>query len=109
MLNYIWAGLILFALIFALWTDVGDLHSHTYANGVPLPATITYHSVGDVAAREANVDVHIDPPEYTSHFNATEPLAATYPATVTKMEKGSLLRFAKDATLPPRLAAMRDF
>src|SRR5262249_18323968 len=29
-------------------------------------------------------------------------------ATLTKTDKGALVRFAKDATLPPRLAAMRD-
>src|SRR5439155_6983165 len=46
---------------------------------------------------------------YTQHFKVSENLAATYPATVVRMEKASLLKFAKDATLPPRLAAMRDF
>jgi spore maturation protein A len=108
MLNYIWAGLILFALIFALSSDISDLRNHTYANNQPLAAIITYHNASDIAAREANVDVRIEPWEYIQHFHVTEPLAPTYPATLVQMEKGSLLRFPKDATIPPRLAAMRD-
>ena len=109
MLNYIWAGLILFALIFALAADSADLNNHVYGNGTPLAATITYHNSADADAREALVDVVIDPANYTQHFKVTEPLAAAYPATLTKMPEGYLLRFPKDATLPPRLASMRDF
>jgi spore maturation protein A len=109
MLNYIWAGLILFSLIFALSSDISDLRNHTYANGTPLLSTITYRNAADSDSREAAVDVRIEPTEYTNHFTATEPLAGTYPATLVRMDKGSLLRFAKDANLPPRFAAMRDF
>src|SRR5690349_11002177 len=109
MLNYIWAGLILFSLIFALSSDVTDLRNHTYANGTPLVSTVTYRNASDQDSREAAVDVRIEPTEYAHHFNATESLAATYPATLVRMENGSLLRFGKDANLPPRFAAMRDF
>ena len=112
MLNYIWAGLILASLVFALWSDASDLHNHTYANGVPLASTITYHNNADVDSRDANVDVKIEPAEYANHFGASESLAASYPATVTSTHIGQaqhfILRFAKDANLPPRLAAMRD-
>ena len=109
MLNYIWAGLILFALIFALATDVGDLRHHAYANGVPLPATVEYRKLDDVNARDATVDLRISQPEYAQHFNVSENLATSFPVTLTKMDHGYLLRFAKDAPLPPRMAAMRDF
>ena len=37
MLNYIWAGLIVFSLVFALCGDISDLHNDTYRNGKSLP------------------------------------------------------------------------
>src|SRR5687768_5911304 len=40
MLNYIWAGLIIFSLVFAVWNDVLDLHRDTYRNGQSLPVVI---------------------------------------------------------------------
>ena len=33
MLNYIWAGLVVFSLVFALTTDIQDLRHDTYRNG----------------------------------------------------------------------------
>ena len=108
MLNYIWAGLIAFALVFALLSDVGDLRSDTYRNGKPLAATVRFRSPTDVNAREAPVDVIIDPAAYARHFGIEEKLPATIPATLATTDKGSQLRFAKDATLPPRLATIRD-
>jgi spore maturation protein A len=108
MLNYIWAGLIAFALLFALVSDVGDLRNDTYRNGRPLAATIRYRSAADANSREAPVEVVIDPAEYARHFGVGEKLAATLPATLSRIERGSQLRFAKDATLPPRLATIRD-
>jgi spore maturation protein A len=109
MLNYIWAGLLLFALIFALATDVSDLRHRVYGNGVPLPATVEYRKLDDRNAREATVDLRIAQSEYAQHFNVSESVATSFPVTLTKMDHAYLLRFAKDAALPPRLAAMRDF
>jgi spore maturation protein A len=109
MLNYIWAGLVSFALIFAIVADVEDLRSQTYRNGTPLAATIEYRDPADAQKRETSVDVRIDPAVFASHFNTSEVPAATYPATLTKGDGGYLLKFAKDASLPPRLATMRDY
>jgi spore maturation protein A len=109
MLNYIWAGLIAFALIFALVADIEDLRGQTYRNGTPLSATIQYRNPADAEKRDAPVDVRIDPVEYKLHFGVSETLGASFPATLTRGEKGYLLKFAKDAPLPPRLATMRDF
>src|SRR4051812_24452321 len=113
MLNYIWAGLIVFAMLFALTSDVSDLRSHVYANGEPLAVTINYPSATDRDARDTSVDVRIEPADYADHFHlsptGTEALAASYPATLSRADKGFLVRFAKDTSLPPRLAKMRDF
>ena len=40
MLNYIWAGLIIFSLGFALTNDIRDLSRDTYRNGRSLPVRI---------------------------------------------------------------------
>src|SRR5437667_2794808 len=109
MLNYIWAGLIVFAMVFALRTDIGDLRHNTYRNGQPLAATIRFHNPPAAAAREASVDLVIDPAEYSAHFGLADKVANSYPAILSKLESGYQIRVAKDASLPARLATMRDF
>ena len=42
MLNYIWAGLIILSLVFALVTDVGELSRDRYRNGQPVPVTLVF-------------------------------------------------------------------
>ena len=40
MLNYIWAGLIIFSFVFATVSDIGDLRQDKYRNGQSLPITL---------------------------------------------------------------------
>jgi spore maturation protein A len=104
MLNYIWAGLIGFSLLFALVNDIGDLSRDTYRNGQSLPIVIQ-PVPGAPADR---VTVRIDADQYAQFYSVTEKPAATYPATLTTSGESSELRFAPDAALPPRLAKIRD-
>ena len=101
MLNYIWAGLIMFSLVFALANDIGDLRSDTYRNGQSLPVTIEPTGGKDVK-------VHISAATYASHFAVNESLAESYPATMSEGKNGRELRFADNASLPPLLAKIRD-
>ena len=57
MLNYIWAALIVFAMVFALSTDIQDLRHDVYRNGQPLPATIRFRAPPDPNVKESNVDL----------------------------------------------------
>ena len=41
MLNYIWGGLIIVSLVFAMISDVRDFAKDTYRNGQPLPVTVS--------------------------------------------------------------------
>ena len=107
MLNYIWAGLILFALIFALWSDIGDLNHDAFGNGRPLAIKLVAHAAA--SGRDLPVDVTIGADAYRQHFNVDEPIAGTLPATLTTLEHGFQLRFGDSATLPTRLATVRDF
>src|SRR5206468_1722833 len=108
MLNYIWAGLIVFAMVFALSTDVQDLRHDTYRNGKPLPATLRFRTTPDSNVKENAVDLVIDPSEYTKHFDVSEKPAASIPAMLSKLESGYQIRVPKDAALPTRLATIRD-
>ncbi len=116
MLNYIWAGLIVFSFIFALGNDVGDLRRNTYRNGQSLPIRIegaatqpaTQGSVATPPAAQP-VKVVINPETYQSFYDVKEAPAESYAATLVHTEGGGReLRFAAGAELPPRLAKVRD-
>jgi spore maturation protein A len=104
MLNYIWAGLIAFSLLFAMVNDVLDLSRDTYRNGQSLPIAI-YATPGALPDR---VTVRIDADRYAQFYGASENPAESYAATLTTTPESRELRFAPDATLPPRLAKIRD-
>jgi spore maturation protein A len=107
MLNYIWAGLIILSLAFALVADVGDLRRDTYRNGVPIPVTVVLPSGYDPAARQVQVTVRTDSASWAAHFGAPLALAPEYPGELIQNRDGMELRFAKDATLPEPLATIR--
>ena len=107
MLNYIWAGLIVCSLVFALVRDLGDIRRDTYRNGQTLPVTITRDSgAGDESSKA--VHVVIDPAKYHAFYNTSETPAASYAAAMTRTEKGAEIRFPADAVLPQPLARIRD-
>jgi spore maturation protein A len=104
MLNYIWAGLIIFSLVFALWNDLLDLHRDTYRNGQSLPVMIE----GGGSGAGGDVTVRIDPKAYADFCGVAETLPASYTAKIAQTSRGPELRFPATATLPPRLAKIRD-
>lgn len=56
MLNYIWAGLIIFSLLFALSSDIHDYATSEYRNGELHEVTITFPEDADLSNRqEVNV------------------------------------------------------
>lgn len=108
MLNYIWAGLIICSLLFAMVGDVGDIRRDTYRNGQALPVTLKWKEGADAAARDAAVDVVIDPAEYARFYGVSAKPAASYAGTLQRSDKGSQLTFAKDVSLPEPLATIRE-
>src|SRR5882724_4359576 len=68
MLNYIWAGLIISAFVFALGNDIRDLSRDTYRNGKALPVALAFPQGYDSAARRVPVEIRIDPGQYASFY-----------------------------------------
>ncbi len=108
MLNYIWAGLIVCSLVFALTRDVNDMRRDTYRNGAALPVKITLDSPADAEKPSQAVHVVIDPAAYRSFYHVDDTPAESYPATLTKTSHHAELRFPADATFPKPLARIRD-
>lgn len=110
MLNYIWAGLIVFSLVFALFTDVSELVQGRFPNENPVSATVSFPDGYDADARRQPVDVSFDADAYASQFPADAPdsLAASYAGTLVQTRDGRQVRLEAGA-LPEPLATMRAF
>lgn len=106
MMNYLWAGLILLSLVFALWTDVGDAAADRYGNARDLPATLVVPPVAATDKPQTAVTVRIDPSAYSAHFHVPEPGKAW--ADLAGELVGDELRITTPA-LPSPLAEMRRF
>ena len=109
MLNYIWGGLIVFSLVFAMVYDVRDFATDTYRNGQPLPVTVTFPDGYQADARRQNVEVRLDPAGYGAFYGTDERPAATYDGVLIQNAEGRQLRFAEDASIPEPLATIRSF
>jgi spore maturation protein A len=107
MLNYIWAGLIILSLGFALAADIGDLRRDTYRNGTPLPVTLAFAGGYDPAARRIPVTVRTDSAAWAAHYGTGLAVLPSYPGELVQTRDGRELRFAKDAALPEPLATIR--
>ena len=109
MLNYIWGGLIILSLAFALVYDIRDFANDTYRNGDPLPVTVTFPEGYQADARRQNVEVHLDPDGYGAFYGVDERPADSYTGTLIQTADGRQLRFAQDTPIPEPLAAIRTF
>ena len=108
MLNYIWAGLIILSLLFALITDVSDLSRDTYRNGAALPVEILFEEGYDPAARTLPVQVVLEQTTLEDHFGMPVAVAERYEGRLSQSEDGQLLHFAEDVPLPEPLATIRS-
>jgi spore maturation protein A len=108
MLNYIWAGLIIFSLVFALVHDSRDLIQNTYRNDQALPVTVVFPEGYDTEARRLAVEVILDPVTYRDFFGTDETPAPSYTGTLVQTQDGRELRFAREVALPEPLSTIRD-
>jgi spore maturation protein A len=109
MLNYIWAGLIVFSVVFALNTDIRDIANDTYRNAKLLPVTIRFKpDASGAAARQSDVEVLIDHQAYQRHYGTSATPAPSYSAKLTRADGLVQIRFPADTKLPEPLATIRD-
>ncbi|MEZ4701154.1 MAG: nucleoside recognition domain-containing protein [Rhodothermales bacterium] len=108
MLNYIWGGLIILSLVFALVVDVGELSRDTYRNGEPLPVTVIYTDGYRPATRRAPVEVRIAADIARERYGIESGLAASYTGVVISTAEGRQLQFGKDVALPEPLSTIRS-
>lgn len=108
MLNYIWAGLIVASLGFALWTDIDEIVSDRFRTDEPLPATIVFEEGADPSARRLDVRVRIDSATYTRFYDDPEPLASEYLGTLVQTQEGQQLQFGASDVLPEPLGLIQE-
>ncbi|MDT0631511.1 nucleoside recognition domain-containing protein [Rubrivirga sp. S365] len=109
MLNYIWAGLIIVSLVFALAADVGDLARDTYRNGQALPVTVAFPAGYDADAARQPALLRIDADAFRQFYGAEGAPEAEYPATFRRTDAGFEIRLDDaDAPLPAPLDVIRD-
>jgi spore maturation protein A len=111
MLNYIWAALIVVALVFAIKHDAGDIRHDIYRNGKALPITLKFAKPYDPAIKEQPVDVLIDPARYQSFYGVQGKLDPAYTGFITQTDNPDHpeVRFAKGVDLPAPLLTIRDW
>ncbi len=103
MLNYIWAGLIILSLVFALASDVTNEVRDTYRNDQALPITLHFPGGIDESARSSPVDIRLDPAVYRSFYGTDVKPDSAYTGTLVRTKRGLQLRFGSDASLPAPL------
>jgi spore maturation protein A len=106
MLNYIWAGLIISAFVFALGNDIRDLTRDTYRNGQPLPLTLHFPQGHDTLARQVPVEIRIDSAQYASFYPTGQRPEPSYTGYLLQSREGTQLRFDAGAKLPEPLATI---
>ncbi len=107
MLNYIWSGLIVASLAFALWFDVGDLARDTYRNGQSLPVSVVLPDDYDPSARSVPVDIRVDAAAYRAFYGTDAVPAPAYAGQLLQTADGRQLRFEPGSALPEPLATIQ--
>lgn len=106
MLNYIWAGLIISAFVFALGNDISDLSRDVYRNGRPLRIALAFPQGNDSTARRVPVEIRLDSVGFTSFYGTTEKPAGSYTGYLLRSREGTQLRFDAGAKFPEPLATI---
>jgi spore maturation protein A len=106
-LNYIWSGLIVLSLVFALSGDLGDVSRDTFRNGQALPVAVIVPEDYDPADRTVPVQIEIDTSEYSTFYDTDVVPAASYAGQLLQTSEGRQLRFDASAALPEPLATIQ--
>ena len=103
MLNYIWGGLIVVSLMFALTSDIVDFANDTYRNDEPLPIAIAFSDGYDTDARRQSVEVRVSETSFATHYDSPSTTDLVWSGTLLQTAEGREIRFAADEALPEPL------
>jgi spore maturation protein A len=109
MLNYIWSGLIVFSLLFALTVDTQELVENRFRNDTALPVTVAFSDGYDPDARRQAVTIRIDSSTYQRFYDVDAAPDSSYEGTLLQTQDGRQLRFSDEAALPEPLETTRSF
>ncbi|NBC17922.1 MAG: nucleoside recognition protein [Bacteroidetes bacterium] len=107
MLNYIWAGLIIFSLVFALATDIRELVEDPYRNQEEFPVSVRLPADYSPGARRVEVDVLIDPATYEQFYGTEVTPDSVYEGVLVQNQEGRQLRFGEGMRLPEPLGTIQ--
>lgn len=109
MLNYIWSGLIISSLLFALSVDVQEMAEHRFRNDQPMPVTLEFPEGYAPDARRQPVRIRIDSAKFQSFFGVDTAPAASYEGTLVQTQEGRKVEVSSEASLPEPLSTIREF
>ncbi|PSQ95465.1 MAG: nucleoside recognition protein [Bacteroidetes bacterium SW_9_63_38] len=109
MLNYVWSGLIIFSLIFALAVDSQELVENRFRNDTPMPVTVAFPEGYAPDARRQPVRIQIGPSQYKEFFGVDAAPAPSYEGTLLQTKSGRQLQFSTEGSLPEPLSTIRSF
>jgi spore maturation protein A len=109
MLNYVWSGLIIFSLVFALAVDSQELVENRFRNDTPMPVAVEFPDGYAPDARRQPVEIQIDSTRYQQFFGVDAAPAAPYEGTLLQTKDGRQLQFSTEASLPEPLATIQSF
>ncbi|NBB86505.1 MAG: nucleoside recognition protein [Bacteroidetes bacterium] len=108
MLNYIWAGLIVFSLVFALATDAREIAQDRYRNDAALPVELHFPDGYATDARRQSVEIRIRPEVYQAFYATDAAPERSYAGTLVQTQDGRQVRFGASASLPEPVATIRE-
>ena len=109
MLNYIWAGLIIISLVFALASDLTDVATDPYRNGQALPVTLEFDRPYDPQAPKQPVRLVIDSLAFQALYGVEGAPQPSYDATLRQSSDAAEIVLADaEAELPAPLDVIRD-
>ncbi|MFP4227351.1 MAG: nucleoside recognition domain-containing protein [Salinivenus sp.] len=109
MLNYIWSGLIIFSLVFALAVDSQELAEDRFRNDTALPVTVAFPDEYAPEDRRQPIRIRLDSAEYRQFYDVDAQPDSAYDGTLVQTQEGRQLQFSDDASLPAPLDAIQSF
>ena len=109
MLNYIWSGLIIGSLLFALTVDTQELVQNRFRNDKALPVALEFPEGYKPDARRQPVEIRIDTTTYRELYGTDAAPDSSYSGTLVQTQEGRKVEFDPDAGFPEPLATIQSF